>query len=53
MIPSIEETVLLIVAVFCVLGLGWLGKISEAYGEMRARKVQARLDKGSEKSSDA
>jgi Sec-independent protein translocase protein TatA len=40
MAPSIQEIILLVVICLCIFGLGRLGAISEAIGEMRARRVR-------------
>lgn len=42
MAPSVPEIILLILIVFCVIGLGRLGAISEAIGARRARRYARR-----------
>lgn len=41
MVPSLTEIILLIVIVICIFGLGKLGDISEALGDMRARRARS------------
>jgi Sec-independent protein translocase protein TatA len=41
MVPSLTEIILLIVIVICIFGLGKLGDISEALGEMRAKRARS------------
>lgn len=40
MVPSLTEIILLIVIVICIFGLGKLGDISEALGDMRAKRAR-------------
>ncbi len=40
MVPSLTEIILLIVIVVCIFGLGKLGDISEALGELRAKRAR-------------
>ena len=38
MVPSLSEIILFLFILVCIFGLGKLGDMSEAIGEMRARK---------------
>lgn len=53
MVPSVEEIVLLVITFVCVIGLGWLGRISEAYGERRARRWKAKSGQDGQNPSDS
>lgn len=38
MMPTLSEIILILVIVICIFGLGKLGDMSEAIGEMRAKR---------------